>query len=316
MTALDQPVSLSILQRLSVILLRGMMRLLGPLARLRRSPAPPQPTSNYAYGAHREETLEYFPPPKGAPNRAPVVYIHGGGWIMGKKELYSPELVFLAEAGYPVFNLEYPLAPETPHPGILRALLGALSWIETTFPQYPSVHLMGDSAGGNLALMLGILCSNPEQMNGLEVEVNRRPTLSALSVVSLYGVLDRLSWIRNGFPGASLMLQSYAGKAAFEETVGPRLAITPMDLSFERCPPTFLAAASKDPLAESSSLCREKFLAERHAVTYMLYEGENHGFFNRSKRPATQQLKADVLDFLTNHELTSAERPLPSAQVA
>ena len=63
------------------------------------------------------------------------------------------------------------------------------------------------------------------------------PTLSPLSVVSLYGVLDRLSWIRNGFPAASLMLQSYAGKAAFEDKVGSELSIAPMDLSFDRCPP-------------------------------------------------------------------------------
>jgi acetyl esterase/lipase len=157
---------------------------------------------------------------------------------------------------------------------------------------------MGDSAGGNLALMLGILCSNPERMDDLGLAVEERPSLAPLSVISLYGVLDRLSWIRNRFPGASLMLQGYGGKAAFAEEVGPELAITPMDLAFENCPPTFIAAASKDPLAESSAICRDRFAAENREFVYELYEGENHGFFNRPGREATRQLKSDVLNFL------------------
>ena len=296
-----QPHSLSPWQRLGLILMRGLMGLLGAFARLGRRAPPPVPARLFAYGSQPGESLEYLAPAAGSRGRAPVVYIHGGGWIIGKKELYSPELVFLAEAGYPVFNFEYPLAPETPHPGILRALLGGLCWVQEEFPEHDGVHLMGDSAGGNLALMLGLLCANPHLMNDLGVGPENRPTLSPLSVVSLYGVLDRLSWIRNGFPGASLMLQSYAGKAAFAEKVGPELAITPMDLSFDRCPPSFLAAASKDPLAESTRLCLEWLQAENHPAQGIVYEGEGHGFFNRPGRPAAQKLKADVLEFLGQH---------------
>ncbi len=291
------PVSLSIPQRLALALLRGLMGLFGLFARLRGS-RPSYSVRDLRYGARKGETLEYLAPPEGSAHRNPVVYIHGGGWIMGKKEFYTAELGFLVEAGYPVFNLEYPLAPENPHPGILRALIACLVWIREQFPEYDAVHFMGDSAGGNLALMLGILCSNPEHMDDLGLAVEERPSLAPLSVISLYGVLDRLSWIRNRFPGASLMLQGYGGKAAFAEEVGPELAITPMDLAFEKCPPTFIAAASKDPLAESSAICRDRFLAENREFVYELYEGENHGFFNRPGREATRQLKSDVLDFL------------------
>ena len=118
---------------------------------MRRPPAPPSGVVEHAYGQNAAERLEYLAPRAAGPRRTPIVYIHGGGWILGKKESYTRYLSFLADAGYPVFNLEYPLAPENPHPGILRALFRALDWIAREFPDDQSVHFMGDSAGGNAA---------------------------------------------------------------------------------------------------------------------------------------------------------------------
>ena len=42
--------------------------------------------------------------------------------------------------------------------------------------------------------------------------------------MSIYGVLDRLTWLEHGFPGAPLMLACYGGEAAFAEKVEPGLA--------------------------------------------------------------------------------------------
>ena len=95
----------------------------------RRPPRSPRSVSVHRYGEHPDENLEWIEARVDAPRRAPIVYIHGGGWIAGRKELYTRYLSFLADAGYPIFNLEYPMAPENPHPGILRSLLKALDWI-------------------------------------------------------------------------------------------------------------------------------------------------------------------------------------------
>ena len=181
---------------------------------MRRPPKPPGATSEHAYGSDPAERLEFIEARAGAPRRAPIVYVHGGGWIAGRKESYSRFLSFLAEQGYPVFNVEYPLAPENPHPGILRSLFKALDWIRSEHPEHSGVHFMGDSAGGNLATMLGLLTANPALVRDVDPERRELP-LHCHSVVSLYGVLDRLSWIEDGFPGATNMLESYAGKAAF-----------------------------------------------------------------------------------------------------
>jgi acetyl esterase/lipase len=286
-------------QRFGVAAWRGMMGAGAFMTGLRKL-SPPGAFSHHAYGAEEAERLELIDPASRTPDRTPVVYIHGGGWICGKKEIYTGDLFFLAEAGHPVFNLEYPLAPETPHPGMLLSLLSSLAWIREYYPQHESVHLMGDSAGGNLALMLGILCENPELAKNLRSEpLAAMPKIE--SVVSIYGVLDRLTWIERKFPSAALMLECYAGKSALEPEVGPELAVTPMDLSFEALPPTFIGVGTKDQLYESSRICSQHLQASFEDIQYEEYPGEGHGFFNRSGRPASQKLRADILGFLARH---------------
>lgn len=284
-------------QRLLLHGSRMLVEAVGRLDGLRPLPDH-EPLTTHRYGSGRRQILDHLPARAGVASRAPVVFIHGGGWILGSKDLYTRDLLFLSEAGYPVFNLEYGLAPENPHPGILLDLLRALRWIRAYFPQWESVHLMGDSAGGNLALVLGILCTNPSLLKDLDGERELRVPVRPRSVVSLYGVHDRLSWIHNGFLGARLMLQSYGGREAFAAEVASDLAITAADLRFDLFPPTFLASASKDPLAESSRLCADQLREASGQVTARIYDGERHGFFHMRRRPASQALRRDILEFL------------------
>ena len=216
------PTPLGLKRRIELLVARLIMALFVLRDRLRPSPWSSNEVSHHRYGDDPAETLQYIPRKAGSPERAPIVFIHGGGWIIGKKELYARDLLVFAGAGHPVFNLEYPVAPENPHPGILLSLLDALRWVRREHRGVDAVHLMGDSAGGNLAMMLGILCSNPHLITDLNGEPTPEAPLRCRSVVSLYGILDRLSWLRTGFPGANLMLECYAGRAAFEEQVGPR----------------------------------------------------------------------------------------------
>lgn len=265
---------------------------------LRRPGKPPQPPLEAAYGPDPGERIEYLAPREGAPPRAPVLYLHGGGWVIGKKESYTPFLGFLAVAGHPVFNVEYPLAPENPHPGILRSLFRALDWIAANHPETTGYHAMGDSAGGNLAMMLGLLAHNPGLLSDVDPTRTDGLPLACHTVVSLYGVLDRLTWIEDGFPGAEMMLESYAGKAAFEPEVGRELAITPMDLDFDVAPPTLLTVGTEDPLLRSSRIFAERLGRGSGKVLLREYPGEGHGFFNLGRTKSAERMNVDILDFL------------------
>ncbi len=265
---------------------------------IRRPPEPPGSVREARYGDDPAERIESIATHPDAPPRAPVIYFHGGGWILGKKEYYTRYLSFLARAGHPVFNVEYPLAPENPHPRILRSLFRALDWIEREHPEYSGYHAMGDSAGGNLATMIGLLAANPRLVADVDSGRSEGLPLVCHSVVSLYGVLDRTSWIEDEFPGAENMLESYAGRAAFESEVGPELAITPMDLAFESAPPCLLTVGTEDPLLRSSRLFAERLAAGPGKVVLKEYPGEGHGFFNLFRSKAAMQMNADILAFL------------------
>lgn len=275
------------------------IRLFGAYSRMRRGlTPPPHPPVESAYGDHPRERITYLAPKEGVPRRAPVLYFHGGGWIIGSKDTYTPFLAFLAEAGYPVFNVGYPLAPESPHPGILRSLFRALDWIATNHPEVSGYHTMGDSAGGNLCAMLGLLAHDPELVRQVDPERTEGLPLRCHSVVSIYGVLDRLSWIEDGFPGGETMMELYAGRGAFEPEVGPELAITPMDLELKATPPMLLTVGTEDPLLRSSRLFAERLAAGPGKVELREYPDEPHGFFNFGTSESAARMNADILEFL------------------
>ena len=306
MSSAIQPMTITFGQRLQVITLRVLMSSFKLFSLFRKTPEAPGDITSHQYGDHRDETLEVISRKAGSPERDAVVYVHGGGWIAGKKEIYTSDLFFLAEQGHPVFNIEYPMAPENTHPGILRSLLRALEWIRENHPECETVHFMGDSAGGNLATMLGVLSSNPELIRDIDGDALPRLAVSCSSFVSIYGVLDRLSWIRNKFPGSTAMLASYGGTAAFEEEVSQDLAITPMDLKFDSLPPCYLTAGTEDQLCESTEIFAKRVEGSSNEVVTRIFDGEAHGFFNLSWRPASQQLRSDIVEFIARHDSSTS----------
>ena len=293
--------------RLSLRVMRPAIRVFGAISRMRRRPAaPPVAPVEAAYGDDPAERIEYIAPKPGVGPRGAVLYFHGGGWVIGAKETYTPFLGFLAEAGYPVFNVEYPLAPEHPHPAILRSLFRALDWIAANHPEIAGYHTMGDSAGGNLAAMLGLLAHDPTLAAEVDPDRTQGLPLACHSIVSIYGVLDRLTWIEDEFPGGAMMLESYGGASAFEAEVGPELAITPMDLAFETAPPTLLTVGTEDPLLRSSRMFAERLGAGPGKVVLREYPGEPHGFFNFGKSDSAERMNADILDFLESEDPVTA----------
>src|SRR5688572_10940513 len=93
---------LTLTQHITVV---GSRMLLGALTGVIRMSqgAAPEGWRTVRYGLHRDETLDYMAPPEDLPAKAPVVFFHGGGWMMGSTDTYSHELLFLAQAGYPIF---------------------------------------------------------------------------------------------------------------------------------------------------------------------------------------------------------------------
>jgi len=247
--------------------------------------------TEFTYGDLPDEQLDYIAPSQSSEKRLAIVHIHGGAWVAGSKgKFYSKPLMKFSEAGYPVFSLNYPLAPEQQHPHLLRSLLKALAWIKHKYPEYATIHLIGDSAGGNLAMMLGIFIANPSLLSKLDrIDVDALPKIK--TIVDLFGVNDRISWVEDGFPSAKLFLKVY-----LHNTTTPDIPMVPMDFdTIENLPPTFIVGAGNDKLLRSSKIWAEHISKKFKAVEFKIYEGAAHGFFSFGK--GCEELSDDMLQF-------------------
>lgn len=80
----------------------------------------------------------------------PVVYFHGGGFIVGAPETHRGVAAWIAHlADAPVYSIRYRLAPEHPLPA--QAQDGAAA-VRRALHHHHRLRLMGDSAGAMVAL--------------------------------------------------------------------------------------------------------------------------------------------------------------------
>jgi acetyl esterase len=81
-----------------------------------------------------------------------LLYVHGGGWIMGDLDTHDTLCRHLAAAtGWAVLAVAYRCAPEHPYPAPVDDVERALSWLRRSTDR---VVLSGDSAGGHLAAVV------------------------------------------------------------------------------------------------------------------------------------------------------------------
>ena len=86
-----------------------------------------------------------------------IVYIHGGGFVMGSCQqwcMFYQDLLKKCGSSVKIIAIEYALAPKHPFPKAQDDCILAYEAI-LKLPEVEADHvfLMGDSAGGNLALM-------------------------------------------------------------------------------------------------------------------------------------------------------------------
>ena len=124
---------------------------------------------------------------KGADGVRPaLVVIHGGGWQNLDKDYLTWLAKDAAKRGYVVFNINYRLAGEAKYPAAVEDCQAAMRWVRANAKRYnvdPNrVGVFGESAGGHLACMMGLLDSRDKTMP----DISSRATC----VVDFYGVAD------------------------------------------------------------------------------------------------------------------------------
>jgi acetyl esterase/lipase len=95
-------------------------------------------------------------------SRAAVMYLHGGGMILGSVPIFDgPVSRYVAHTGVSMLSIDYRLAPEHPYPAPVEDAYAGLVWMAahaTALEVDPDrIAIMGDSAGGGLAAAVAIL---------------------------------------------------------------------------------------------------------------------------------------------------------------
>lgn len=119
-----------------------------------------------------------------------LIFIHGGGWRSGDKKDYTYHCVEMAKRGYAAATIGYRLSGEAAFPAAVQDAQCAVRWMRENAAEYgidPSrITVLGGSAGGHLALMVGYCDDDTFPKTG-----GHDGTSAAVqAVVNLYGVTD------------------------------------------------------------------------------------------------------------------------------
>jgi len=229
--------------------------------------------------------------PKGKTDCPVLLYMHGGGWVTGSRKTCRRECAAMAEGGYTVFNIDYRLAPEHPHPAQLEDATRALDWIKNNASDYSAdisnLFVGGSSAGAHLALMTAYEEKSRYTINGL---------------VLIYGVYDLTEARETGFPMIKSMVKAYLGQELTDVILKE---LSPIELMNETTPPVFITAGVQDKLYGQSLDLLEKVKEFNVPYVDMIFrerkEKAQHGFFHFHYRDCTIRAYEGIKEFMKEH---------------
>ena len=98
----------------------------------------------------------------GAAKGPAVLYLHGGGMILGSVETYDSVVrTYVSRSSVPMLSVDYRLAPESPHPMLVEDCYAGLTYLADHAASLgvdpKRIAVMGESAGAGLATAIAML---------------------------------------------------------------------------------------------------------------------------------------------------------------
>ena len=236
----------------------------------------------YRRVAGRTLKLDVFHDGSATTGRPVLMYIHGGGWVVGdKREQGLPLMHHLARNGWVCVTANYRLSPGATWPDPLIDVKAALAWIRSTIHEYggdPSfVAVAGGSAGGHLAAMVGLTQNLPEYQPGFE-DVDT----SVDVVVPIYGIYDTTN--RMGVQSKQfvpMLMEPLVIKAYLADEPEKFRDASPIDRVHADVPTFVVPQGDKDTLApveETRAFVDGLRSVSNNRVVYMEFRGAQHIF--------------------------------------
>jgi acetyl esterase/lipase len=206
-----------------------------------------------------------------------VICIHGGGFRAGNRSGYRALIPRLAERGYVAATVSYRLAPLHPFPAAVVDVKEAVRFLRKNARKYridpARIGAMGASAGGTLALMLGVT-GEAAQFDPPETKVSCR----VAAVVSYYGATDFTKSYGKSVDAGEVLPLYLGGNLQFARR--NHILSSPLYWVTPAAAPTLFLHGTKDPYVEvaQSDWMLEKLKEAQVPAEILRIEGAGHGF--------------------------------------
>ena len=220
------------------------------------------------------------PPENVNPSGLALIYVHGGGWAYGKRNISKfPYFRQLSAQGHLIMDIDYTLNPKTSVPGMVMDVKRAIIWLKANAVRCHidpvRIVLAGQSAGGHLSLLAAYTGNFPAlQPDGSTADTSVRAVISYYGPPDMAALHDdveaRFGGVLKGQVGRGLQervgdehtlthgLAGLVGGSVLDVPEMYRL-ISPITYVDAECPPTMLIHGTHDLLV--SHLEVERLLA-------------------------------------------------------
>ncbi|PHR57680.1 MAG: hypothetical protein COA43_11735 [Robiginitomaculum sp.] len=238
-------------------------------------------SKDVAYGTLPRQVLDVYTAKDARVNSPILVFIHGGSWSEGDKNIYKFLGENFASEGYTTIIPNYRLHPQVKFPKFIDDTAEAVAWSAAKYPNR-SLILMGHSAGAyNASLVL----ANRTYLEKHDVNVCER-IAGFVGLAGPYGVLPVVEE-----PYLTIFPEHHQGTDS------------PIKNMTKPLPPLFLAIGDKDTTVsiKHNDAVSAHVLKKGGSVETQLYVGLSHidvvkvlsRYFDDDSR-----LKADILNFI------------------
>lgn len=239
-----------------------------------------QPRTAAVPGPGGDVPVLIFDPKPGTKHRPATLYIHGGGYVLGRADTNIQLAQDIAQAtDSMVVSVDYTLAPEAVFPRSLEQNYAALAWLHNNAGAFgvdaARIAICGDSAGGGHAAMLAIAARSRKQFpiafQCLIYPMLDDRTGSTRHVSPYFG---HFVWTEaaNRFGWSSLL-----GMPAGSPSVPPG-SVPARVRDLRQLPPTFIGVGSIDLFCEEDIDYARRLILSGVRTELLVVPGAYHGF--------------------------------------
>jgi len=253
-------------------------KMFGPVAEGMKVPESIAMTDITVTGRHGQRIPARVYRKKGSTSRALVVFVHGGGMIMGSIDASNSTVARYVElTGIPALSVGYRLAPEHTYPAQRDDVAEAIAWAYSHAGELnldrSRIGILGQSSGGAIAagvvLRLRDLKEHPVACQLLVYPMLDDRTDKAGPIAARF-----LTWsVADNITSWNCLLKDKAGTPDVSPYAAPARA-----QNLKGLPPTYIEVGTLDLFREEDEQYAKSLEAAGVSVEFHLRRGAPHGF--------------------------------------